>query len=313
VKCSDNGAIDLAFIDLKLHSIRSAIIFTDIMNKMDSRKPSLAPTAVVSPRKVLNICVASISIASLTTSHNSAAAFAPLVPSSTSSAVQKSCSHQTSAFVANSSAKCRSNRIATRGNLHISNSEQRPTSLIPRSAVIQSYRVEDDQNVSTSDAFSFLPSRMSSMQRIESPSDFKSSVLDEENSLVVVRFSADACPSCRATTPLFRRWSRDKDVETGASSSTNRNKLEVKILEMPLNKATSSFIQDNLNVEQLPYCHLYHPKIGLVEEQLVMNKIDFNNFVECVDKWASGDVSPDYDSCILCSKDELIEDCQEWC
>lgn len=278
---------------------------------VDLRKSSLAPTAVVSPRKVLNICLASIT--SLSVSQNSAAAFAPLVSTSTSSAVQKSCSHHTSAFVANTSAKCTS-RLATRGNLLINNSKQRPTSLVPRSAVIQSYRVEDDQNVSTSDAFSFLPSRISSIQRLESPSDFKSSVLDEKDSLVVVRFSADACPSCRATTPLFRRWSRDKEHQSDdAPSSTNRDKLEIKIVEMPLNKATSTFIQDNLNVEQLPYCHLYHPKMGLVEEQLVMNKVDFNSFVECVDKWASGDVTADYDSCILCSKDELIEDCQEWC
>lgn len=183
---------------------------------------------------------------------------------------------------------------------------------MPRSAVIQSYRVEDDPNVSTSDAFSFLPSRLSSIQRIESPLDFKSTVLDEKESLVVVRFSADACPTCRATSPLFRRWSRDNEHDDDDSISSH-DKLEIKIVEMPLNKATSAFIQDKLHVEQIPYCHLYHPQMGLVEEQLVMNKVDFRDFVECVDKWAAGDVSAEYDSCILCSKDELIEDCQEFC
>lgn len=261
-------------------------------------------SAVVSPRKVLNICVASI--ATLSLSQSSVVAFAPLSSTSTScSAAPNTYRHpSTSAFVP-------SKRRATiaRDTLYINNSKQRPTTLIPRSAVIQSYRVEDDQNVS--DVYSFLPSRLSSMKRIESPSDFKSSVLDEKDSLVVVRFSADSCPSCRATSPLFRRWSRDSKHED--DSISNDDKLEVKIVEMPLNKATSTFMIDQLHVEQLPYCHLYHPKMGLVEEQLVMNKIDFRDFVQCVDKWAAGDVHAEYDSCVLCSKDELIEDCQEFC
>ena len=57
---------------------------------------------------------------------------------------------------------------------------------------------------------------------------------------------------------------------------------------MPLIKATSTFIKDELDIEKLPYCHLYHPQFGLVEEQLVKNKQDFGDFVDTVESWSKG-------------------------
>lgn len=62
---------------------------------------------------------------------------------------------------------------------------------------------------------------------------------------------------------------------------------------MPLNKATSAFIKDDLQVEILPYCHVYHPYFGLVDEQLVMNKVDFADFVDTVDVWSKGGCDAD--------------------
>jgi thiol-disulfide isomerase/thioredoxin len=287
---------------------------------VESSKASSTATTAMPQRKLFNICVASI--ASLSSSHHSVTAFSPLVSTTTSSssfAKTGKGTHQlrhTAAFL--STTPKRRSSLCVRGNLYVNNSHI--SSLVLRSAVIQSYRVEDDPNVShqkvdSLDALSFLPSRLSTIERLENPSRFKSVVMDEQDSLIVVRFSADSCPSCKATGPLFRRWSRDVQTMATANSVTasQDTKMHIKIVEMPLNKATSSFMQDKLHVESLPYCHLYHPKLGLVEEQLVMNKVDFNDFVGVVDKWAAGLVTPDYDSCILCSKDELIEDCQEFC
>eukprot|EP00804_Cyclotella_cryptica_P016659 CCRYP_001977-RA/>CCRYP_001977-RA protein AED:0.26 eAED:0.26 QI:0/0/0/1/1/1/2/0/636 len=202
------------------------------------------------------------------------------------------------------------------GTLFVNQFNQAPASLVLRSAVIQSYRVEDEfhPRVQESDAFSLLPARLSSIKRIESPSQFQSLVLDESNSLVVVRFYADACPSCKATSPLFRRWSRAGETLNAADSvAVSNEKLAIKIVEMPLNKKTSLFMQEKLGVDQLPYCHLYHPQLGLVEEQLVMNKLEFREFVSVVDKWAKGLATAQFDNCVICSKEELMEDCEEFC
>eukprot|EP00956_Cyclotella_meneghiniana_P025893 scaffold54941_cov72-Cyclotella_meneghiniana.AAC.3 len=248
-------------------------------------------SSVSSRRKLLVLCAASIAL-----SHqNTIAAFSPSVSGTCSFAPSATFSHETSSTA-----------------FYIGPKRNKRRYLALRSSVIQSYRIEDDPNVSSSNAFSFLPSRLSLVQRLETPSQFKSAVMDEHDSLVVVRFSADTCPSCRATIPLFRKWARDnQDATSGLLDASNT--FEVKIVEMILNKATSAFIQDKLHVDQIPYCHLYHPQAGLIEEQVVMNKVDFRDFVDVVDKWAAGLNIADYDSCVLCSKDELIDDCEEFC
>mmetsp|Transcript_22014 Transcript_22014/g.47860 ORF Transcript_22014/g.47860 Transcript_22014/m.47860 type:complete len:257 (-) Transcript_22014:158-928(-) len=210
------------------------------------------------------------------------------------------------------------------------------SSLVPRSAVIQKYRVENEASdvaqpkQQQSDAFSFLPSRMSSIQRMDDPSQFQAQVLEEENSLVVVRFYAEVCPSCRATRPLFRKWSRDvQDNDNQPNAivdasiwSSQQETLPIKILEMPLNQKTSTFLKDEIHVDRLPYCHLYHPKFGLVEEQLVMNKMEFKEFVNAVDCWSIGGCEADLDSPFLSNwnkNDEIEfesqddEDCENFC
>ena len=257
---------------------------------------SSAKTSFVSSRRKLLIILA----ASIASSYqNTVAAFSPRLSRTSSFSPPTTHSHLTS---------------FTSAALFVGPKRNKRRYLALRLSVIQSYRVEDDPNVSTSNAFSFLPSRLSRIQRLETPSQFKSAVMDEQDSLVVVRFSSDTCPSCRATIPLFRKWSRDnQDPSCDLLDASNNETIEVKIVEMMLNKATSTFIQDKLHVDQIPYCHLYHPRAGLIEEQVVMNKVDFRDFVSVVDQWAAGLNIADYDSCVLCSKDELIDDCQEFC
>lgn len=191
---------------------------------------------------------------------------------------------------------------------------RKSTTLVPRAssaAVIQRYRTSDSESVgsvSSSDVFTFLPSRLSTIERVVTPRQFETQVLGEKDGLIVVRYYAEVCPSCKATTPLFRKWSRDIETNSesnDSSQSTNRvsvdercitwgssqkeeEPLSIKILEMPLIKATSTFIKDELDIEKLPYCHLYHPQFGLVEEQLVMNKQEFGDFVDTVESWSKG-------------------------
>lgn len=195
-----------------------------------------------------------------------------------------------------------------------------PSSITSRSAtVVQRYRVENDipqpddhrKRFNTSepsqqqskDVFSLLPERMSSVQRLTTPSEFQTQVVDEIDSLVVVRFYADACPSCRATSSIFRKWSRGISSNDSDSSETT---MPIKVLEMPLTKATSSFLQDELQVDQIPYCHLYHPDYGLIEEQLVMNRADLKDFCNTVDIWSRG-------GCDFDLEGDEAGNCQEFC
>mmetsp|Transcript_13325 Transcript_13325/g.20579 ORF Transcript_13325/g.20579 Transcript_13325/m.20579 type:complete len:233 (+) Transcript_13325:211-909(+) len=198
----------------------------------------------------------------------------------------------------------------------------RPPSPVVRSAtVVQRYRVENDipqpdhhrkrPNTSKSssqqskDVFSLLPERVS-VQRLTTPSEFQRQVVDERESLVVVRFYADTCPSCRATSSIFRKWSRGIVRDTISDSNSDEVSMPIKVLEMPLTKATSSFLQDELKVEQIPYCHLYHPEYGLIEEHLVMNRSDLKDFCHAVDIWSRGGVDFDLEG-------DEAGNCQEFC
>jgi len=202
---------------------------------------------------------------------------------------------------------------------------RKSTTIVPRvssAAVIQRYRTSDSESVgsvSSSDIFSFLPSRLSTIERVVTPKQFQTQVLGEKDALIVVRYYAEVCPSCKSTTPLFRKWSRDTEtnsesndssqstnrvgvdnscVKTWGSSQNEEEPLSIKILEMPLIKETSKFIKDELDIEKLPYCHLYHPQFGLVEEQLVMNKKDFGDFVDTVESWSKGVYEANLDALI---------------
>ena len=188
------------------------------------------------------------------------------------------------------------------------------SSITSRSAttVVQRYRVENDfqpgdrhrkrQPTEDDNVFSLLPERLS-LIRLDTPREFQSHVADETDSLVVVRFYADACPSCRATSSVFRKWSRDMGCVNGLVSSSESS-IPIKIVEMPLTKATSSFLQDELQVDQIPYCHLYHPEYGLIEEQLVLNRSDLQDFCKTVETWSKG-------GCDFDLKGD--NDCQEFC
>ena len=309
-------------------------------------------------RQIYNIVCLYIALLSLSAQFYSLTAFAPVAPTSTTSPcstplpppprlllfLHRSSSRMSPPYVTVLLPPLPSPHISTfqgsknlllrkYNNIHARNS------LTLRAAVIQAYRLENDfshhhsdpphptssasvsvsQPKLQSDVFSFLPTRLSSVQRMDSPSQFQSQVLDEKNSLVVVRFYADACPSCRATGPLFRRWSREMESSSlasmedrtncqlsnaSSSSQVHSDPLSIKFLEMPLNKATSRFLQDQLRVDRLPTCRLYHPKLGLVEEQLVKTNGELRDFVRVVDDWSKkgcdanwgGHPSGDYNS-----------------
>ena len=229
--------------------------------------------------------------------------------------------------------------IPTHQFTHTGTTTRKTSSTPPYSPVIQQYRTTHDEEYSSNnsvpqpsssgDAFSLLPSRLNVIQRIDSQKQLQAQIDTNESSLIVVRFYAEVCPSCKATRPLFSKWSRDieagsyaknvqlktsiirekddeVDMQTTAegigSSTTTQNieeeQLTIKILEMPLNKATSTFIRDELQISQLPYCHIYHPQFGLIEKQLVMNKVQFKDFTSLVGSWSKGVYEANLDTLI---------------
>jgi len=116
--------------------------------------------------------------------------------------------------------------------------------------------------------------------------DYKRVVVDEPDRLVVVRFHASWCKSCKASHPYFLRM-----VAKHASSG------KVLFVEAPLTKETA-FLHEGLGVPTVPFGHLYHPEAGLVEERK-MNKKVFKDFDEALDSYVRG-------SCDLPMDDEEV-------
>lgn len=102
---------------------------------------------------------------------------------------------------------------------------------------------------------------------VDTIEDYKSTVVDEKSCIVVVRFFASWCRSCKASEPLFKRMAGSYGSDV------------VKFVEVPLTKETA-YIQEGLGVPSVPYGHIYHPEVGLVEEM----KISKPNFREFRDK-----------------------------
>lgn len=86
---------------------------------------------------------------------------------------------------------------------------------------------------------------------IDSLKDYKKIVADEEAKIVVVRFFAPWCKACKAVAPIFYRMSR-KFPDTV-------------FVDVPVTE-DNSILHQGLGVERIPFCHIYHPTAGLVEE-----------------------------------------------
>lgn len=107
---------------------------------------------------------------------------------------------------------------------------------------------------------------------------YKSLVVDERDSIVVVRFHASWCKSCRASEPLFKKLIRDFP--------------DIKYVEVPLTKKTG-YLQEGLGVPSVPFGHIYHPQAGLVEE-LRISKPHFSAFRDSLETYIKGSCQVEY-------------------
>jgi thiol-disulfide isomerase/thioredoxin len=118
---------------------------------------------------------------------------------------------------------------------------------------------------------------------IDNIMDYKEQVALEVEQIVVVRFFASWCKSCRASEPLFRKLVHT----TKAKQRKNGNgRVSVKFVQVPLNKQTA-YLQEGLGVPSVPYSHIYHPDGGLVEE-LKLNKREMKKFSTVLESYIVG-------------------------
>ena len=120
--------------------------------------------------------------------------------------------------------------------------------------------------------------RPSNIQNVISLDDF-SHVIEKgrnENKVVVVRFIASWCKTCKFLRPHF---------DKAASANPSVIFVEVPVLE------NNSNLHQGLGVESVPFGHIYHPTKGLVEETTLSRKT-FGSFVELIKLHCSSLLKP---------------------
>jgi thiol-disulfide isomerase/thioredoxin len=125
--------------------------------------------------------------------------------------------------------------------------------------------------------------------------DYKRIVVNEQQSIVVVRFHATWCKSCKAAYPLFHKL----------ATEYNNNKysgISVKFVEVPLTKDTA-YLHEGLGVPSVPFGHIYYPNVGLVEECKLNRKV-FGVFKSVLEDYVRG-------SCDIPSEEEGEEEEKE--
>lgn len=107
---------------------------------------------------------------------------------------------------------------------------------------------------------------------IEGLEDYKREVVDVKDRMVCVRFYATWCRACKAIGPAFHRLPSQFP--------------EIKFVEVPITPKTQ-LLHRGLGITSLPFAHLYHPNVGLVEERKIGRK-NFKQFQEILHSYVNG-------------------------
>lgn len=129
-----------------------------------------------------------------------------------------------------------------------------------------------------------LPPPNALIQHIESLEQYKVGVADEKDKIVVVRFYAEWCKACQAVKPAFTRLA--KRYTSQNKDRDQRGAPLIKFVEVPLTKE-NTVLHQGLGVPSLPYGHVYHPGVGLVEERKIA-KSKFKVFEQVLQSYAEG-------------------------
>jgi thiol:disulfide interchange protein len=105
--------------------------------------------------------------------------------------------------------------------------------------------------------------------------EFKQTVVDDAQDMVVVRFYAPWCRACKAMAPGYLKL---------AKVHSNIQFVQVPVTETNMN------LHQGLGVPSTPYVHLYHPQGGLVEEQKLTRK-HLGGFHKLLEDYETGSCS----------------------
>jgi len=103
---------------------------------------------------------------------------------------------------------------------------------------------------------------------------YKDEVVDVPDRMVVVRFYAPWCRSCKAVEPLFKKMA-------------SQHSPSIKFVDVPVTKE-NAYLHEGLGIPSVPFGHIYHPDVGLVEEKK-LNKKDFKEFKEVFEHYVAGE------------------------
>lgn len=119
---------------------------------------------------------------------------------------------------------------------------------------------------------------MPNLTLVETFDEYKKVVGGETEKIVVVRFYARWCKSCRAMAPRFYRLA-------------NMNP-QISFVEVPVTD-TNIDLHQGLGVPSVPFGHIYIPNVGLVEEMKI-SKQNFTTFESKLDSYLDGSCSVSY-------------------
>jgi thiol-disulfide isomerase/thioredoxin len=158
------------------------------------------------------------------------------------------------------------------------------------------------------------------IRQLSNIKDYKHYVVDDVDpnkvTITVVRFYAPWCRACQAIQQRYYRLAQqyeqrmqlllptppphEKTSSVSSSSSSSRSfpssstsDVVVRFMECPVTK-DNAILHQGLGVPSLPYGHIYHSKVGLVEE-MKLNKNVFTNFESTLASYVNGYCTVTYD------------------
>jgi len=111
------------------------------------------------------------------------------------------------------------------------------------------------------------------VKRITTEEEFEALVMDDNEKVVVVRYIADWCKTCKAMTPTFHRLAASKQKDTNSNIS---------FVEMMYSTENAPLFQ-RLGVLGVPYGQIYDPFLGLVHDMPLTKRAEVVEFEKKLD------------------------------
>jgi thiol-disulfide isomerase/thioredoxin len=128
---------------------------------------------------------------------------------------------------------------------------------------------------------------------ITSLADYKQRVVDDSQGkcLTVVHFYTDYCRACRAMIPAFYRLAQRHSADDNENDTAHPNERDaaVRFAQVPITLAMTA-IHQGLQVPSVPFGHVYHPTVGLVEE-VRLRQSSLANFAKILESYMVGSCS----------------------